>query len=60
MKFFCTKLDINLCQTRLKSNVVINCAILDNHDIRFQVFCDVYIMYIAEFDGYGKCMNCYL
>uniref|UniRef100_A0A3Q1GF01 Ig-like domain-containing protein n=1 Tax=Acanthochromis polyacanthus TaxID=80966 RepID=A0A3Q1GF01_9TELE len=23
-------------------------------------FCDMYIMYIAEFTGYGKCMHCYL
>jgi len=32
MNYFYTKLDIHLCQTRLKSKVVINCAILDNYD----------------------------
>lgn len=32
INYFCTKLDINLCQTRLKSKVVIKCAILDNSD----------------------------
>lgn len=62
MNYFYTKLDINLCQTRLKSKVVIKCAILDNYDLGFFIhfFCDMYIMYIAEFNGYGKCMNCYL
>ena len=35
MNYFYTKLDINLCQTRLKSKVVINCAILDNYDLGF-------------------------
>lgn len=32
MKYFYIKLDINLCRTRLKSKVVIKCAILDNYD----------------------------
>ena len=62
MNYFYTKLDINLCHTRLKSKVVIKCAILDNYDLGFldPFFCDMYIMYIAEFTGYGKCMHCYL
>jgi len=35
MNYFCTKLDIDLCQTRLKSKVVIKCAILDKYDLGF-------------------------
>ena len=51
MNYFYTKLDINLCQTRLRSKVVIKCAILDKYDLGFfnPFFCDMYIMYIAEF-----------
>lgn len=41
MNYFYTKLDINLCQTRLKSKVVIKCAILGNYDFlsHFSVTC---------------------
>ncbi len=37
INYFYTKLDINLCQTRLKSKVIIKYAILDNYDLGFLI-----------------------